>query len=149
MLLWKLAQWPQVIEAYSTMVTGAFVSPTCSSGSGPGFISSSTDTSVCLAPLREELLAVVAVSAGDEDRYQAETAARATAPAPANSMLRRVITCGSDSICDTRFRSKFEDCFKGFGPCVLRQQTTLRWRAPPAQLPDNIGSATNKANRRE
>src|SRR4029450_11789840 len=89
MLLWKLAQWPQVIEAYSTMVTGAFASPTCSSGSGPGFISSSTDTSFCLEPLREAVLAAVAVSVAGEDRNQAEAAARATAPAPANSMLRR------------------------------------------------------------
>src|SRR6476619_330429 len=101
MLLWKLAQWPQVIEAYLTMVTGAFVSPTCSSGSGPGFISSSTDTSVCLEPLREAVLAVVAVSVVGEDRNQAEAAARATAPAPANNMLRRVIMFGSDSICET------------------------------------------------
>src|SRR5690349_1182483 len=113
MVLWKLAQWPQVIEAYSTMVTGAFVSPTCSSGSGPGFISSSTDTSVGLAPLREAVLAVVAVSVRDEDRNQDEATARATAPAPANSMLRRVIIFGSVSICETRFRSKLEDCFKG------------------------------------
>ena len=40
-LLWKAAQWPHVIEAYSTMVTGASALPSARSGSGPGFISSS------------------------------------------------------------------------------------------------------------
>ena len=40
-LLWKLAQWPQVIEAYSTTVIGASALPSTRSGSGPGFISSS------------------------------------------------------------------------------------------------------------
>ena len=44
-LLWKLAQWPQVMEAYSTMVIGASALPSTRSGSGPGFISSSTGTS--------------------------------------------------------------------------------------------------------
>ncbi len=37
---WKWAQWPQVIEAYSMTVTGAFGSPSAISGIGPGFISS-------------------------------------------------------------------------------------------------------------
>src|SRR5690606_17308454 len=44
-LLWKLAQWGQVIEAYSTMVTLASGLPSTRSGNGPGFISSSTGTS--------------------------------------------------------------------------------------------------------
>jgi hypothetical protein len=44
-LLWKVAQCPQVIEAYSTTVIGASGLPSVSSGSGPGFISSSTGTS--------------------------------------------------------------------------------------------------------
>src|SRR6478672_8765924 len=86
MLLWKLAQWPQVIEAYSTMVTGASVWPNCSSGKGPAFISSATGTSVTFPLLR---LGLAVVDSLDEDRNQADAAARTTTPAPANSMLRR------------------------------------------------------------
>src|SRR5690606_16306628 len=44
-LLWKVAQCGQVIDAYSTMVTLASGLPSARSGSGPGFISSSTGTS--------------------------------------------------------------------------------------------------------
>src|SRR5580765_6683946 len=41
---WTRAQWGQVIETYSTIVTGALGSPRASSPSGPGTISSLTST---------------------------------------------------------------------------------------------------------
>ena len=44
---WKAAQWVQVMEAYSTIVTGASALPWTMSGSGLGAISSSVATLVC------------------------------------------------------------------------------------------------------
>ena len=51
-MVWKLAQWPQVMEAYSTTVIGASALPMTRSDRGPGFISSSTETSAGPAFLR-------------------------------------------------------------------------------------------------
>ena len=109
-LLWKLAQWPQVIEAYSTTVMGASALPSTRSGSGPGFISSSTGTSVTRPLLRDGLVAAFGWLE-EEDRNQADAAARARTPAPAKRTLRRL--SGSDSFCETRFRSRLDDGFNG------------------------------------
>ncbi len=49
--LWNSAQWPQLIEAYSTMVTGAFADPSTTSPSGTGFARSAVLTS-CATALR-------------------------------------------------------------------------------------------------
>src|ERR1700722_13865962 len=44
---WKAAQCEQVIEAYSTIVTGALAEPKARSGKGPGAINWSVGTAVC------------------------------------------------------------------------------------------------------
>src|SRR5690606_19265283 len=44
-LLWKAAQCGQVVDMYSTMVTGAFASPSAMSGSAPGLSTSAMSTS--------------------------------------------------------------------------------------------------------
>src|SRR5689334_5307325 len=67
----KCAQWLQVMEAYSTTVTLASGGPSAISPRGPGFISSSTGTSV--GPL------LCAVSGRKESPIPAQTTERPSA----------------------------------------------------------------------
>ncbi len=131
-VVWKWAQWPHVMEAYSTTVTGASALPTTRSGRGPGFISSSTEISFGPAFLR-------CASAGSESP-QAAIAESAAAPAAIFS----AVAPGDASACPrgwTVDRSRVRSSpFGVTEPCaaISRRRVSI-----------NIGSGANKANWRE
>src|SRR5688572_16583320 len=62
-LLWKAAQWGQVVDIYSTMVTGALASPSAISGSAPGFSTSAMSTSPSAEGSSAALVSAAGVSA--------------------------------------------------------------------------------------
>src|SRR5262249_17857992 len=103
---------------------GALASPTTSSGSGPASISFSTGTSVTRPLLR---VGFATVGSLGDDMNQADAAAKARTPAPANSTFRRL--SGAASLCETCFRSKLEDCFNG---SVLRVEAARDCGGPAA-----------------
>src|SRR6516225_11249137 len=117
------------MEAYSTTVMGASALPSTRSGSGPGFINSSTGTSVGAGFLR------CASAAGANS--EAATTARAAMPIPSFSPVFRA---------SRRLRlSPHELCGKSVTEWILALGPSL----PTRQSPINIGSGANKANRRE
>src|SRR5262245_39487079 len=92
-VLWKLAQCGHVIEAYSTMVTGASALPIDRSGRAPGFRSSS---GLILAAVRRRT-PLEAVSVRDPREVMRLTMRAAVATPAAPSMTRRD-TSGSRSV---------------------------------------------------
>ena len=125
----KLAQWPQVIEAYSTSGDGGIrLLPTCSSGR-PAGLHQALRAETCgldALPLRE------GPWPWREGAYkaQADTAASATTPAPSTIALR-ASSCGSmreDSIWVTRSQIEGGSLFQRTDPRMLRQGSCRRQR---------------------
>src|SRR5690606_10935605 len=92
-LRWKFAQWPQVIEAYSTMVIGASALPSTLSGSEP----SASTLAISTLPLGCGTLAAVELVVGcalalpPESLHAASRDAADTAASEPRTVLRERI----------------------------------------------------------